>query len=191
MTLPASITSINYLHTLSNNSKEDFKGTGNGSLFSSALQSVNSSEKSSVNNLHSSSRVSSINEAEVKDIYQKIRIEANEDLDSANFTEKVFTIFDYLDGSIDKIMGYPLDVKIDRDEFNTAILYNRMGINFLDIKRLEVRMELLELARKESQENKHFMSMDKFKALIEKIDDNLLKLEDMKQSILDAKVLRA
>ena len=62
-----------------------------------------------------------------------------------------------------------------------------MGINFLDVKRVEFRMELLELARAEIEEDqKHTLDKDKRETLIEKIDNNLMKLEDKKQSILDA-----
>ena len=84
-------------------------------------------------------------------------------------------------------MAVPIEVKIDRDEVNTAILYNRLGISFLDVKRVEVRMEILNLAQTEvdNDADKGLIRKDQQLALTKKIDENLEKLTAQRQSLLD------
>ena len=84
-------------------------------------------------------------------------------------------------------MAVPIEVKIDHDEVNTAILYNRLGISFLDIKRVEVRMEILNLAQTEvdNDADKGLIRKDQQLALTKKIDENLEKLTAQRQSLLD------
>lgn len=183
--MSASITINNQSNTITNHSTDKLQSPGIEGLFSSVLQGVNSSKEPVINNVNFSNKISHIDASEVKDIYQKIRSEANEDLDEASDKSQGLTIFDYLSEAVDRIMDYSLDVKIEWKEVNTAILYNRMGINFLDIKRIEVRMELLALARQELEENKASMSAEKRQKLAEKIDNNLSELANRKQSILD------
>ena len=183
--MSASITINNQSNSITNHSTDKIKNPGIEGLFSSVLQGVNSSKEPVINNVNFSNKISHIDASEVKDIYQKIRSEANEDLDEASDKNQGLTIFDYLSEAVDRIMDYPLDVKIEWEEVNTAILYNRMGINFLDIKRIEVRMELLALARQELEENRASMSAEKRQKLAEKIDNNLSELANRKQSILD------
>jgi hypothetical protein len=183
--MSSSITVNNYLNTNSNHSNGNLKEPNKNSLFSSVFQEANSSEQTLIKDLHFSSRISNINESEVKDIYQQIRIATKDELDNANHKDQNLTSFDYLNGAVDKIMNYPVDVKIEWSEVNTAILYNRMGINFLDIKRIEVRMELLALASEEIERDKNTISRDKSQELVEKIDSNLNELANRKQSILD------
>ncbi len=60
-------------------------------------------------------------------------------------------------------------------------------ISFLDVKRVEVRMEILNLAQTEvdNDADKGLIRKDQQLALTKKIDENLEKLTAQRQSLLD------
>lgn len=131
--------------------------------------------------------ISNIKPEEVKAHYESIKAAASKALDETNFENKLLEPNDYHNATIDKIMAVPIEVKIDRDEVNTAILYNRLGISFLDVKRVEVRMEILNLAQTEidSDADKGLIRKDQQQELTKKIDENLEKLTAQRQNLLD------
>ncbi|PHQ75384.1 MAG: hypothetical protein COB74_04760 [Shewanella sp.] len=156
------------------------------------IEDAQQAEVSSTPDIRFSSQISSLNKAEIGIIYNQIKIEVKAKLEKDNLDNIEFKPFDYHQSTIDEIMDYPLDVKIEPDEIHTAILYNRMGISFLDVKRVEVRMELLKLAEQDVEKSAKQASIDidQRQMLSQKIDNNLLKLEGEKQALLEGDQMR-
>ena len=134
-----------------------------------------------------SRRISNINQAEVAEIYARLKEDVRTELDDFNFENKELKPFDYLNANIDEIMDFPIEVKIERDEINQAIIYNRLGINFLEVKEIEVRMELLNLAEAEvkEQESKGHISGNEAQGLFDQIESSRTQLMNKKQKLLE------
>lgn len=147
-------------------------------------QEQNGAAKNLTEAKQSSDRVSTISPEYIDETYQKIRQQSREKLDEDNFQNRRISQFEYLNRTIDDVMDYPIEVKIDKSEVNTAILFNRIGVNFLDLKRTEVRMELLAEAGKELEQTKDQMSQEKHDRLNKKIEGHQVRLEEQKQAIL-------
>ncbi|AQS37411.1 hypothetical protein Sps_02253 [Shewanella psychrophila] len=139
-----------------------------------------------------SSQISSLNKAEIGSIYNQIKLEAKAKLEKDNVNNTELKPFDYHKSTIDEIMLHPLVVKVEPDEIHTAILYNRMGISYLDVKQAEVRMELLKLAEEdvENSAQQASISEEQRLGLSQIIASNLLKLEDEKQALLEGDQMR-
>ena len=133
--------------------------------------------------------ISNIKQEEVKAKYEEIRNNAKESLEAANLTNKELKPFDYLEGTIDEIENAPIEVKIDRDEVNTAILYNSLGISFLDVKRVEVRMEILQLAKDDVTKSAEsgLIRKDQADQLNQKIEDQMARLIEEKENLMAGK----
>lgn len=152
-----------------------------------AIDNVAAPKPSAMTDIKHLRYISNIKPEEVAAHYESIKTAASKELDETNFGNKLLAPNDYHNATIDKIMAVPIEVKIDRDEVNTAILYNRLGISFLDVKRVEVRMEILNLAQTEVDNgaDKGLIRKDQQLALTKKIDENLEKLTAQRQSLLD------
>ena len=137
-------------------------------------------------------QITHIKRADLEKIYNEIKWAVKSELDAENFGGKELKPFDYLQGNIDKIMYHPIEVKIDSDEVYTAIIYNRMGINYLDLKRIETRMGLLELAKEDVDinEDQGNIRKDQTQQLYKQITSNRQTLENEKQALLDSKQLK-
>jgi len=149
-------------------------------------------QSSSTKEVMFSEQITQIKRSDLETIYNEIKLTVKNELDAANLEQKELKPFDYLEGNIDKIMYHPIEVKIERDEIYTAIIYNRMGINYLDLKRIETRMGLLELAKEDVDTNEHQGNIrkDQSQQLHEQIINNREKLENEKQALLDNKQLK-
>ncbi|REL28194.1 hypothetical protein DXX93_17560 [Thalassotalea euphylliae] len=150
------------------------------------------SEKQATKSLTSerySRYISNIKPEEVKAKYEEIRHKAKESLEAANLTNKVLKPFDYLEATIDEIENAPIEVKIDRDEVNTAILYNSLGISFLDVKRVEVRMEILQLAKDDVTKSAEsgLIRKDQADQLNQKIAEQMARLMEEKENLMAGK----
>jgi|GEM_PF-1966473 len=147
------------------------------------------SEFTRIEDIRRSGYVSQINPQDVQNIYNQIKKEANTELEAFNLDNNVLEPFDYLKNTIDTIVDYPVEVNIERSEVNTAILYNSLGISFLDVKRIEVKMELLELAKEEVKEtaNAGLIRKDQAAELNKMIEGNMNELLEEKQSLLERK----
>jgi len=137
--------------------------------------------------IESSSRISTINDADVVALYKAINQEVKEELEAQSIEDKEIDPFDHLAGNIDSIMNFPIEVNIERDEINQAILYNSLGISYLDVKEVEVRMELLAKAKDDvnQQKKQGLIREDQAQNLLDKIERFQTQLEDKKQSLLD------
>jgi len=149
-------------------------------------------KSSSVEQAMFAEQITHIKRADLEAIYDEIKQSVKSELDAANSEQKELKPFDYLEGNIDKIMYHPIEVKIERDEVYTAIIYNRMGINYLDLKKIETRMGLLELAKEDVDANEHNGSIrkDQTQQLHKQITTNRETLANEKQALLDNKQMK-
>lgn len=133
-----------------------------------------------------SSRISNIKQSDIEALYQVLKKEVKEELDTLNIESKKLESFDYLNGNIDKIMSASVEVKIERDEIYLAIIYGRLGINYLEVKKIEVKIELLGLAKNEviQQREEGLITEKQAQVLYDKIEINLVRLGEQKQRLL-------
>lgn len=152
-----------------------------------SVSKTSSQKTSSLRDIKYSGNISNVKPEEVKALYEQIKQSAKTTLEAANLTDKKLEPYDYHNATIDSINNAKIDAEIDADEVHTAILYNRMGINFLDIKEIETRMEIFKLAENDVKETakNSLIRKDQEQELLSKIETNLTKLADKKQNILD------
>ena len=158
--------------------------------FAFALESIDKTPSANaINELRFGKRISNIDPIEFKALYSQIKTAADAQLDVFKAPNKDIQPFDYLQNNIDAIADYPIEVNIEPDEINTAILYNSLGINFLDVKRIEMRMDLFELAKDDVKNNEKagLIRKDQADALNEKIQGHMDLLLDQKQALLERK----
>ena len=166
--------------------------------FAFALESIDKTPSASanandnanaINELRFGNRISNIDPIEIKALYSQIKTASDAQLDVFKAPNKVLQPFDYLQNNIDTIADYPIEVNIEPDEINTAILYNSLGINFLDVKRIEMRMDLFELAKGDVKNNEKagLIRKDQADALNEQIQGHMDLLLDQKQALLERK----
>ena len=182
-------TSQSVLSQLSALSQKPSNQSVEGTLsYTSAIENK-SSTSNSIDELRRSTKITSINPEEVRSLFNQIKAKSNTELETNNITNKKLEPFDYLSNNIDEIMDHPIEVKIERDEIEIAILYNSLGINYLDVKRIEVRMELLEIAREEVSENAKNGSITKEQeqSLNKIIKGHMESLLEQKQNLLERK----
>jgi len=148
-----------------------------------------SPSSNAINNSRVSHRISNIDPQAIKMLYSQIKTEADAQLNDSNSDNKELKAFDYLQNNIDAIVDYPIEVEIQPDEINAAILYNSLGINYLDVKRIEMRMDLLEEAKGDVSENVKSGAITKKEgaALSEQIQDHQDSLFDQKQALIERK----
>jgi hypothetical protein len=146
-----------------------------------------------------SHRISKIDPADVTAIYKALSLEVEEEREFLNVENKELQPFDYLNGNIEKIMDYPIEVKINRDEVYEAIVYSRLGINFLDVKEIEVRLDLLSRAKDDVIKARDIAIKDsgakggipetQATALLDRIEGHQEKLVERKQQLLEGSKL--
>jgi hypothetical protein len=136
-----------------------------------------------------SNRISQINQENVAVLYNELKLGAKEKLDGMNLGKEELKPSDYHNATIEEIMKFPIEVKIERDEINQAIIYNRLGINYLDVKKLEVKMELLALAKGEVLQQKKQGAITEVQAqlLVDKIEHYQMQLTEEKQNLLEGR----
>jgi len=158
------------------------------SSFSAEIKEDNPSSNA-INNSRVSHRISNIDPQAIKMLYSQIKTEADAQLNESNTTNKDLKAFDYLQNGIDTIVDYPIEVEIQPDEINAAILYNSLGINYLDVKRIEMRMDLLEEAKGDVTENVKSGAITKKEGavLTDQIQDHQDSLFDQKQALIERK----
>jgi len=150
------------------------------------------STTTAISELRSSNRVSTINPEEITALFNKIKAVASTNLEDKNYQDKELSSYDYLNSTIEEIMDYPIEVKIERDEVNIAILYGSLGINFLDVKRLEVRMELLDRSKEEvtGMANSGGIRKDEEAHLKKTIAGHMDSLQQQKEALLSRSTIK-
>lgn len=162
-------------------------------LASFQLPSTNQADTgTSIEQLKAEQKISKIAPEEVAELFGKIKTDVKKSLEESNADNKPLTAFDYLERNIKEIEHYDIEVKINSEEIRTAILYSSLGINFLDIKRLEMRMELYEVAKKEVEASAESQAINKEQAqeLMQVIEQKMASLQAQKQSLLDRSGLK-
>ncbi len=162
-------------------------------LASFQLPSTNQADTStSIEQLKAEQKISKIAPEEVAELFGRIKADVKKSLQESNVDNKPLTAFDYLERNIEEIEHYDIEVKINPEEIRTAILYSSLGINFLDIKRLEMRMELYEVAKKEVEASAESQAINKEQAqeLMQVIEQKMASLQAQKQSLLDRSGLK-
>lgn len=142
-----------------------------------------------IENIRGGDRISNIKPEDIEALYAEIKAGSITAIEASNIKNEKLEPFDYLQHNIKEIGDYPIEVSIEPDEVNTAILFNSLGINFLDVKRMEVRMELYEKAKedvKNSSENNDIRK-DQELALMEDIDNRIADLKERKQDLMERK----
>jgi len=137
-----------------------------------------------------SNRITQINQADVVALYNELKQSVKDKIDLMNVEKKELTPSSYYHATIDEIMNVPIEVKIERDEVNQAIIYNRLGISYLDVKKLEVKMELLALAKEDvmQQKKKGVITEEQATRLVEKIEGFQEQLQEEKQNVLEGRL---
>jgi hypothetical protein len=85
--------------------------------------------------------------------------------------------------TIMQIMKMPLEVEVERDEMQQALLFNSLGINFLEYKELGVRREMLSLAKESIKKDVNLKQFEKSK-FIDAINLFDARLEQAQNALL-------
>ena len=163
----------------------------NHSSFNNIVENV-PAKANSATGVNTLGGITHIKKSDVEAIYNEIKQAVKKELNAENNEDREITTYDYLEGNIDKIMNYPIEVKIESDEVYQAMIYSRLGINYLDVKKVEVRMGLLELAEGDIKASEKMAAIrtDEAQVLYKKIEANQSKLAEEKQNLLDNKQLK-
>ncbi|RZQ51808.1 hypothetical protein C1E23_17630 [Pseudoalteromonas phenolica] len=96
-----------------------------------------------------------------KALYNTAKDKASERVDDT-LSDRERSIDTYKETMIE-IMEMPIDVEILPSEINEALIFNNLGINYLDYKELKVRMEMLSLTEQDIDEDSALHRSDKEK----------------------------
>lgn len=98
---------------------------------------------------------------QAKELYHIAKDKASERVDDT-LSDRERSIETYKETMIE-IMEMPIDVEILPSEINEALIFNNLGINYLDYKELKVRMEMLSLTDQDVDEDLALHRSDKEK----------------------------
>jgi len=98
---------------------------------------------------------------QAKNLYSHFKANARAEVDQ-NLDERERSIETYRKTMVD-IMEEPIEVKILPSEINEALLFNNLGINYLEYKELKVRLEMLALAEQDIDKDTTLNRSDKEK----------------------------
>ncbi|MFY8299805.1 hypothetical protein AAEU28_13645 [Pseudoalteromonas sp. SS15] len=98
---------------------------------------------------------------QAKELYNIAKDKASERVDDT-LSDRERSIETYKETMIE-IMEMPIDVEILPSEINEALIFNNLGINYLDYKELKVRMEMLSLTDQDMDEDSALHRSDKEK----------------------------
>ncbi|MBE0357228.1 hypothetical protein [Pseudoalteromonas phenolica] len=98
---------------------------------------------------------------QAKHLYNTAREKASERVDDT-LSDRERALETYKETMIE-IVEMPFDVEISPSEINEALIFNNLGINYLDYKELKVRMEMLSLAEQDIDEDSALHRSDKEK----------------------------
>jgi len=98
---------------------------------------------------------------QAKELYHIAKDKASERVDDT-LSDRERSIETYKETMIE-IMEMPIDVEILPSEINEALIFNNLGINYLEYKELKVRMEMLSLTDQDIDEDSALHRSDKEK----------------------------
>ena len=94
---------------------------------------------------------------QAKALYNTAKDKASERVDDT-LSDRERSIETYKETMIE-IMEMPIDVEILPSEINEALIFNNLGINYLDYKELKVRIEMLSLTEQDIDEDVSIASL--------------------------------
>ncbi|SFD46456.1 hypothetical protein [Pseudoalteromonas denitrificans] len=109
-----------------------------------------------------------------KDLYNEITSGVKESIDT-NLTPRE-RLLAFFDKTINEIMTAPIEVEIEPHEMREAILFSRLGVDFLKVKEANVRMDMLTLAKDAIDKADKLTQPDK-QVFYDRIKDLKLQLE--------------
>lgn len=108
-------------------------------------------------------------------LYSKMTQKVSSELDSSlPSREKAIS---YTHKTIDAILNEPIEVKMTPQDLKRAIIFARLGIDYEKVKELEVKIDMLTLAKEEVEESKVLTATDKA-PLIDRIELETAQLQD-------------
>ena len=87
------------------------------------------------------------------------------------------------DKTLKEIMNIPIEVEIERHEMKEAIVFARLGIDFLKLKELDVRIDMLTLAEQNVGNSSYLTKSDK-NIFSERIKELKAQLEQQKEALI-------
>jgi len=116
-----------------------------------------------------------------KKLYSELGIEVKQTMDSS--LEKRDYDLSYFNKVIKEITEIPIEVEVERHEMKDAILFARLGIDFLKVKEIEVKIDMLTLTGQDIESSTALTQSDKA-ILLERINDLKAQLEDQKVALM-------
>jgi hypothetical protein len=116
-----------------------------------------------------------------KKLYSELGIEVKQTMDSS--LEKRDYDLSYFNKVIKEITEIPIEVEVERHEMKDAILFARLGIDFLKVKEIEVKIDMLTLTGQDIESSTALMQSDK-DTLLEHIKDLKAQLYEQKVTLM-------
>lgn len=117
----------------------------------------------------------------VKSLYRELGVEVQQTMDSS--LEKRDYDLSYFNKVIEEITEIPIKVEVERHEMKDAILFARLGIDFLKVKEIEVKIDMLTLTGQDIESSSALTQSDK-DILRERINDLKVQLEEQKAALM-------
>jgi len=117
----------------------------------------------------------------VKLRYRELGVDVKQTMDS-NLSKRDYDL-SYFNKVIKEITQVPIEVEVERHEMKQAILFARLGIDFLKVKEIEVKIDMLTLTGQDVESSTALMQSDK-DTLLERIKDLKAQLEEQKVALM-------
>ena len=119
----------------------------------------------------------------VKSLYRELSFDIKQTLDS-DLPKRDYDL-SYFSKVLKEITQVPtqVEVEVERHEMKKAILFARLGIDFLKVKEIEVKIDMLTLTEQDVESSTALVQSDK-DALRERIKDLKTQLEAQKVALM-------
>jgi len=117
----------------------------------------------------------------VKLRYRELGVDVKQTMDS-DLSKRDYDL-SYFNKVIKEITQVPIEVEVERHEMKQAILFARLGIDFLKVKEIEVKIDMLTLTGQDVESSTALMQSDK-DTLLERIKDLKAQLEEQKVALM-------
>ena len=117
----------------------------------------------------------------VKSRYRELGVDIKQTMDS-NLSKRDYDL-SYFNKLLKEITEMPIEVEVERHEMKQAVLFTRLGIDFLKVKEIEVKIDMLTLTGQDIESSTVLMQSDK-ETLLERIKDLKAQLEEQKVALM-------
>ncbi|MBU2970872.1 hypothetical protein KO527_16085 [Pseudoalteromonas sp. C2R02] len=166
----------NQLPAVSSTSRSDANKTANTSAAGFTLFEASSIESDTINSFNSEK----ISE-KAKILYGQLRQDITQTMDSG--LERREYDLSYFNKIIKEITEVPIKVEVERHEMKEAILFARLGIDFLKVKEIEIKIEMLTLTGQDIESSTALTQSDK-DIFRERINALKMQLEEQKAALM-------